>query len=125
MKTIHRPPGLFAVGHVHTSTVIALIQIPAWHSSDDLERWQRAATSHEDVGLECSWYSKRGDLSLLEWDNMPLTPDFQSYQELDKILEVVEFTFERGLSPVERKDFERRVYEFIRYVWLCSVMNMT
>ena len=56
---------------------------------------------------------------------MPLTPDFQSYQELDKILEVVEYTFERGLSPVERKDFERRVYEFIRYVWLCSVMNMT
>jgi hypothetical protein len=45
---------------------------------------------------------------------MPLTPDFQSYQKLDKILEVVEFAFEKGLSPGERKAFEYRIYAFMR-----------
>lgn len=56
---------------------------------------------------------------------MPLMADHQSWQKLDKILEVVEFTFEQGLSPAEKKAFEHRVYAFTRYVWLCSFMNMT
>lgn len=45
---------------------------------------------------------------------MPLTPDHQSWQELDKILEVVEFAFEKGLSPAEKKAFEHRIYAFTR-----------
>jgi len=45
---------------------------------------------------------------------MPLTPDFQSHQKLDKILEVVDFAFEKDLSPGERKAFEHRIYAFIR-----------
>lgn len=56
---------------------------------------------------------------------MPLMADHQSWQKLGKILEVVEITFERDLSPAERKVFEHRVYAFTRYVWLSSVMNAT
>jgi hypothetical protein len=96
------------------SIVIALISILAWHSSDDFKQWQQAVTSHADISLKCSWFSKRADLSLLEWDNMPLTPDFQSYQKLDKILEVVEFAFEKRLSPGARKAFEDRIHAFMR-----------
>jgi hypothetical protein len=94
--------------------VIALISILAWHSSDDFKQWQQAVAGYDDVSLDCSWFSKRGDLSLLEWDNMPLMPEFQSYQKLDKILEVVELAFEKRLSPGERKAFEHRIYTFIR-----------
>ena len=45
---------------------------------------------------------------------MPLTPDFQSHQKLDKILEVVDFAFEKRLSPGARKAFEYRIYAFMR-----------
>ena len=45
---------------------------------------------------------------------MPLTPDFQSEQKLDKILEVVQFVFEKDLSPGERKAIEYRIYVFIK-----------
>jgi hypothetical protein len=114
MKTVRRLPSLFVVGRACVSIVIALISILAWHSSDDFKQWQQTVTSHDDVSLKCSWFSKRGDLSLLEWDNMPLTPDFQSRQKLDKILEVVQFAFEKDLSPGERKAFEYRIYVFIR-----------
>lgn len=114
VKTVRRLPRLFAVGRVCVSIIISLISILVWRSSDEFKQWQQAVTSHDDVSLKYSWFSKRGDLSLLEWDNMPLTPDFQSYQKLDKILEVVEFAFEKDLSPGERKAFEYRTYAFIR-----------
>jgi len=50
----------------------------------------------------------------LQWENLPLTPDNQAWQEIDKILEMVVFNFAQGLSPAEKEAFQQSVYAFTK-----------
>jgi hypothetical protein len=45
---------------------------------------------------------------------MPLTLDNQAWQEVDKILEIVEFIFIDPLAPAEQEAFQNRVYDLIK-----------
>ena len=45
---------------------------------------------------------------------MPLMLDNQAWQKVDKILEIVEFTFVDPLAPAEQEAFQDRVYDLIK-----------
>ncbi len=45
---------------------------------------------------------------------MPLTSNKQSWQHVDKVLEIVEFDFAHRLSPAEKDAFEYRAHAFTR-----------
>ena len=61
-----------------------------------------------------SWTSGSLGLPKLYWDNMPLMLDNQAWQKVDKILEIVEFTFVDPLAPAEQEAFQDRVYDLIK-----------
>jgi len=43
-----------------------------------------------------------------------LTPDKQSYQAVDKVLELVEFTFTQELKSAEKEAFLYRLHNLIK-----------
>ena len=91
----------------------------AWNTTSELTHWwqNHSIDKHSNhcvdppsCNVDRLWASDEVGLPKLEWGNMPLTPDKQAWQEVDKILEIVGFVFAQNLSPAEKEAFEHRVY---------------
>ncbi|KAF3051530.1 hypothetical protein E8E11_008010 [Didymella keratinophila] len=73
-----------------------------WNTPADLTRWWQAAGSSAVAKIQCSWTVEKLGWEDLKWDTMPATPDKQGWQKVDKILEIVDFKFERDLTNDEK-----------------------
>ncbi|KAJ8115072.1 hypothetical protein OPT61_g3188 [Boeremia exigua] len=80
----------------------------AWNTTSDLESWRQDPAFQVRCNVDSIWTSDDTGLSKLAWEDMPLTVDKQSWQHVDKILEIINFTFTRDLSTAEREAFQHR-----------------
>ena len=86
--------------------------------------WQgmsQLATWWDFLGSVCNsrwswWTSSVPGLPKLCWEETSLTPDKQDWQEADKILEGVMFTFTDPLTPAEQKASEIRIQDLMKQV---------
>jgi hypothetical protein len=93
-----------------------LIVTPAWNTPADLTRWWQAAGNAALARIQFSWTTEQLGWGDLEWDTMPATPNKQHWQKVDKILEIVDFMFERDLTNDEKTAVEERVYALTKQV---------
>lgn len=93
-----------------------LIMTLAWNTPADLTRWWQAAGSSAVAKIQCSWTVEKLGWEDLKWDTMPATPDKQGWQKVDKILEIVDFKFERDLTNDEKTAVEERIYALTKQV---------
>ena len=103
-----------AVSKPHIRKVLMLTVLPAWNTPANLTRWWQAAGSGVGAKITHTWTSDRVGWEDLEWEAMPLTPDKQLRQKVDKILEIVDFKFEDNLTDAEKTAFGRCVYDLTK-----------
>lgn len=94
-----------------------------WNTASDIEQWLRKHTIDEHTGRDVlspvcnvvwSWNSGTVGLPKLKWADMPLTPDKTLWQEVDKVLELVEFAFLDNLTSAEKEAFLYRLHDLIK-----------
>ncbi|KAF3046594.1 hypothetical protein E8E12_011124 [Didymella heteroderae] len=90
-----------------------------WNTPANLTRWWQAAGSGVGAKITHTWTSDRVGWEDLEWEAMPLTPDKQLRQKVDKILEIVDFKFEDNLTDAEKTAFGRCVYDLTNTMSSC------
>ncbi|KAH6638228.1 hypothetical protein C7974DRAFT_391113 [Boeremia exigua] len=91
----------------------------SWDTTVDFEQWRQNIAVRDHCSVDLTWTSGEVGMPKLKLEDMPLTPDNQSWQDVDKILEIVEFTFMQNLSPVEKEAFEHRVYALTNTMSSC------
>jgi hypothetical protein len=93
---------------------------PAWNKFDDLTMWWQTYITRKDAypdihaAIDYTWVSEKVGWEGLQWNNMPLTLDKQAWQKVDKILEIVEFSFSQLSTDAERKAFDGRLYDLTK-----------
>ncbi|KAF9699748.1 hypothetical protein EKO04_002197 [Ascochyta lentis] len=101
--------------------------LSVWNTSSDLAQWWQSLAIDDNTGnavipsctLGWSWTSNVVGLQKLNWESLPLTADKQSYEAVDKVLEIVEFSFATDLTPLEKEAFLHRLYDLINTMSSC------
>jgi hypothetical protein len=82
----------------------------AWNTPADLSRWWQATGSDAGIKIHYSWTSEEIGWEDLQWEHMPSVLDEEHWQEVNKILEIVDFKFEKNLTDDEKTAFSEHVY---------------